>query len=95
MKTLQTAITLAAFAALSAGVAQAADAMSKDKAAGAMEKCYGVALAGKNDCKAGAGTSCAGTSKVDYQGDAWKQVPAGTCVTIKTPKGMGSLAPKA
>lgn len=95
MKTLQTAITLAAFAALSAGVAQAADAMPKGKAAGAMEKCYGVALAGKNDCKAGAGTSCAGTSKVDYQGDAWKHVPAGTCVTIKTPKGMGSLAPKA
>jgi uncharacterized membrane protein len=60
----------------------------------AMEKCYGVSLAGKNDCKAGAGTSCAGTSKVDYQGDAWKQVPAGTCTKIKTPTGFGSLAPK-
>ena len=56
-----------------------------------MEKCYGVALAGKNDCKAGAGTSCAGTSKVDYQGNAWKHVAAGTCTTMKTPKGMGSL----
>lgn len=59
------------------------------------EKCYGVSLAGKNDCKAGAGTSCAGTSKVDYQGDAWKYVPAGTCTSMKTPKGFGSLTPKA
>jgi uncharacterized membrane protein len=48
-------------------------------------------MAGKNDCAAGAGTTCAGTSKVDYQANAWKNVPAGTCVTIKTPKGMGSL----
>lgn len=71
-------------------------AMADDKSAPApkKEKCYGVALAGKNDCKAGAGTSCAGTSKVDYQGDAWKLVKAGTCTTIKTPKGMGSLTPK-
>jgi uncharacterized membrane protein len=58
------------------------------------EKCYGVAKAGKNDCKAGAGTSCAGTSKADYQGNAWKLVKAGTCTTIKTPKGFGSLSPK-
>ena len=61
----------------------------------AMEKCYGVSLAGKNDCAAGPGTSCAGTSKVDYQGNAWKLVPAGTCASIKTPKGNGSLTPKA
>lgn len=59
------------------------------------EKCYGVAKAGKNDCKAGAGTTCAGTSKIDYQKDAWKLVPAGTCAKIKTPKGLGSLTPKA
>lgn len=59
-----------------------------------MEKCYGVSLAGKNDCKAGAGTSCAGTSKIAYQGDAWKFVPVGSCVKIKTPKGAGSLSPK-
>lgn len=58
------------------------------------EKCYGVALAGKNDCKAGAGTSCAGTSRVDYQGNAWKLVPVGTCTQIETPKGNGSLTPK-
>ena len=60
-----------------------------------MEKCYGVALAGKNDCKAGAGTSCAGTSTKNYQGNAWKLVKAGTCTSIKTPKGNGSLTPKA
>lgn len=56
-----------------------------------VEKCFGVAMAGKNDCAAGAGTTCAGTSRVDYQGNAWKNVPAGTCTSIKTPKGMGSL----
>jgi uncharacterized membrane protein len=57
------------------------------------EKCFGVALKGKNDCAAGAGTTCAGTSKVDYQGNAWKVVPKGTCTTMKAPGGrMGSLA---
>ncbi len=59
----------------------------------AKEKCFGVSLAGKNDCAAGPGTTCAGTSKVDYQGNAFKLVPKGTCVTMKTPKGMGSLEP--
>jgi len=58
-----------------------------------MEKCYGVALAGKNDCKAGAGTTCAGTSKVDYQGNAFKMVEKGTCTKIKTPRGAGSFEP--
>ncbi|MGV8951391.1 MAG: DUF2282 domain-containing protein [Cypionkella sp.] len=48
----------------------------------ATEKCYGVALAGQNDCAAGPGTTCAGTSVIDYQGNAWKAVPAGTCLTI-------------
>ncbi|MXP61886.1 DUF2282 domain-containing protein [Roseomonas sp. M0104] len=57
------------------------------------EKCYGVALAGQNDCAAGPGTTCAGTSKVDYQGNSWKLVPAGTCTTISTPQGHGSLMP--
>lgn len=57
------------------------------------EKCYGVSLAGKNDCAAGPGTTCAGTSKVDYQGNAFKLVAKGTCTTMKTPKGMGSLEP--
>jgi uncharacterized membrane protein len=49
------------------------------------EKCYGVALKGKNDCAAGPGTTCAGTSKVDYQGNSWKLVPKGTCTTMKLP----------
>lgn len=70
---------------LGAGVANAQAAKKP------MEKCFGVSLAGKNDCAAGAGTSCAGTSKVDYQRNAWKLVPAGTCAKIKTPKGNGSL----
>ena len=73
----------------------AAGAAHADAPKPQMEKCYGVALAGKNDCKAGAGTSCAGTSKANYQGNAWKLVKAGTCTSIKTPKGMGSLTPTA
>lgn len=61
---------------------------------GEKEKCYGVALAGKNDCAAGPGTSCAGTSTVDYQGNAWKYVDAGTCTGIETPEGNGTLEPQ-
>ncbi len=63
------------------------------QAGAAVEKCYGVALAGHNDCKAGAGTTCAGTSKMDYQGNVFKNVPAGTCTSMKTPNGHGSLMP--
>jgi uncharacterized membrane protein len=58
-----------------------------------MDKCYGIALKGDNDCAAGAGTTCAGTAAADYQGNAWKYVAKGTCETIKTPKGTGSLQP--
>jgi len=91
------AVTAATLAALASGAALAQDKrMDKDKKTNvpsAMEKCYGVSLAGKNDCAAGPGTTCAGTSKADYQGNAWKNVPAGTCTSIKTPKGMGSLSP--
>jgi uncharacterized membrane protein len=64
--------------------------------AGTLEKCYGVALKGKNDCAAGAGTSCAGTSKTDYQGDAWTFVAKGTCektAAPTSPTGMGQLKP--
>jgi uncharacterized membrane protein len=86
------AVTAFALAAFAAGAAYAADEpMGAEKPA--MEKCYGVSMAGKNDCAAGAGTTCAGTAKADYQGNAWKFVPAGTCTTIKTPTGMGSLMP--
>ena len=92
-RTMTLAAVLTA-AALGSGVAlaQGKDDMSK-KAEAKMEKCYGVAMAGKNDCAAGPGTTCAGTSKSDYQGNAWKNVPAGTCTSIKTPSGMGSLMP--
>lgn len=62
---------------------------------GKFEQCYGVALKGKNDCFAGAGTTCAGTSTVDYQGNAWKLVAKGTCTTISTPAGNGSLTARA
>ena len=81
--------TTLALAALASGAAMAQDKPIAGKAA--TEKCFGVSLAGKNDCAAGPGTTCAGTSKTDYQGNAWTLVPAGTCTTIKTPKGMGSL----
>ncbi len=90
--TAKTTLALAMIAATAAaGVAHAAQPAAKP----AMEKCYGVAKAGKNDCKAGPGTSCAGTSTRDYQGNAWKLVKAGTCLSIKTPKGHGTLEPQA
>lgn len=76
--------------ALTAAVALAGTA-STTHAADDMEKCYGVALAGQNDCAAGPGTTCAGTSTRDYQGNAWKLVPTGTCTSIETPHGPGSL----
>jgi uncharacterized membrane protein len=63
-------------------------------AADDQEKCYGVAKAGENDCKAGEGTTCAGTSKLDYQGNSWKLVPKGTCLTMELPDDRkGSLEP--
>ena len=66
----------------------------KEMRTGKFEMCYGVALKGQNDCYAGAGTTCAGTSTVNYQGNAFKLVPKGTCTTISTPNGHGSLTPK-
>lgn len=90
-KTAATATSAALLAAAAASLAISAPAQAQEKAK--MEKCYGVAKAGKNDCAAGPGTSCAGTSTRDYQGNAWKLVPAGTCVKIETPKGNGSLKP--
>ncbi len=51
-------------------------------AAAEKEKCYGVAKAGSNDCAAGAGTTCAGTSTVDFQGNSWKYVDKGTCLSM-------------
>ena len=74
VKTVAVASALAAAMTTLAGTAHAAN-----------EKCYGVALAGENGCAAGPGTTCAGSSTVDYQGNAWKLVPAGTCETMELP----------
>ena len=89
MKSRTLAVTAVTLAALASGAALAQDKGASIK--GEKEKCYGVSMAGKNDCAAGPGTTCAGTSKVDYQGNAWKYAAKGTCATMKTPKGMGLL----
>lgn len=71
-------------------VAEASEEVAAEVASaetGSKEKCFGVALAGQNDCAAGAGTSCAGTSTTDYQGNAWSLVEEGTCLDIETPAG--------
>lgn len=81
---LATALTLLAVAASAAPV----------PVQPGMDKCFGISLKGQNDCAAGPGTTCAGTSTVDYQGNAWKYVAKGTCETIATPKGSGSLTQK-
>ena len=87
LKALAAATVLASLTAAAANAGPVAPQPGKDK-------CYGISVAGKNDCKAGAGTSCAGTSVKDYQGNAWKAVKIGTCTSIKTPHGMGSLTPR-
>ncbi len=93
-----TAKTLLSGAFLASAVASALSAgsvlMTTDAVAADKEKCYGIAMAGKNDCAAGPGTTCAGTSKVDFQGNSWKYVDAGTCVGM-TADGdrKGSLEP--
>lgn len=74
-----------AFAVAGALAAALAATATTASAQSAKEKCFGVSLAGANDCAAGAGTTCAGTSKVDYQGNSWKYVAAGTCVTMELP----------
>ena len=98
-KTATTTTTQQQFAALalavSLGAAFSAPAAAQDKPAMAdKEKCFGVALKGKNDCAAGPGTTCAGTSKVDFQGNAWSLVPKGTCektASKTSPTGFGQM----
>jgi uncharacterized membrane protein len=85
---LNPAVTVAIAAALGAAVTALAAPTS---AQSAKEKCYGISLKGQNDCAAGPGTTCAGTARVDYQGNAWKLVPKGACLTTQTPHGPGSL----
>lgn len=91
---LAAALALSLTSALAVTVANAAD-MHKDMHKDMQkEKCFGVALKGQNDCAAGPGTTCAGTSTKDYQGNAWKLVPAGTCETTESktsPTGFGQL----
>jgi len=74
--------TLAAAGAVAAALSAT---MTVPAQAQAKEKCYGVSMAGKNDCAAGPGTTCQGTSSVDYQGNAWTFVDAGTCAEIELP----------
>jgi uncharacterized membrane protein len=88
IKMLSTVVLAGAVTAALASFAVPASAAEE----AAMEKCYGVSLKGQNDCAAGA-HSCAGTSTVDYQGDSFKLVPAGTCTNMETPLGPGSLTP--
>ena len=90
----KTATSLAAIAAAAVAAAATSAHAANPVAKPAMEKCYGIAKAGQNDCKAGPGTSCAGSATRDYQGNAWKLVKAGTCLSIKTPKGHGTLEPQ-
>lgn len=77
-----------------AGAAPLTNAQVKANLAAHMEKCYGVALKGQNDCAAGPGTTCQGTSTADFQGNSWKFVRGSTCTTIVVPGGKhGSLSP--
>ena len=91
------AVLAGAVAAALASLATAAPLTKAetDAATGAgKEKCYGIALKGQNDCGAGPGTTCQGTSTVDFQGNAWKFVQGGTCTSIVVPGGKhGSLTP--
>ena len=78
--------------AIAGAVTAALAAQTSTAVAAEKEKCYGVSLAGENDCKAGAGTTCAGSSTVNYQGNAWTLVDAGTCTTMELPGDrVGSL----
>jgi uncharacterized membrane protein len=85
--TTKTAMLAAAIGGLVAftGPAFSADDAKKP----AMEKCYGVAKAAKNDCAAPS-HSCQGMAKKDGDAKEWINVPKGTCEKLVN----GSLAPK-
>ena len=95
--TVSAAFLAGAVATALASMAAAApltDAEVKAATDAGKEKCYGVALKGQNDCAAGPGTTCQGTSTVDFQGNAWKFVQGGTCESIEVPGGgHGMLQP--
>ena len=86
-------LTHFAFAGAAAALVSTAAVAGPVKPQPNKDKCFGISLAGHNDCAAGAGTTCAGTSKKNYAGNAWKYVAKGTCTAINTPKGPGSLSP--
>ena len=98
---MRSSVTTAVLAgAVAAAIASVAGAAPLTKAEGEAAtkagkvKCYGVALKGQTDCAAGPGTTCQGTSTVDFQGNAWKFVRGGTCTDIVVPGGKrGSLTP--
>ena len=90
MSNIKTTSTLALAGAFATALTAAQTVAPSDAHAQANEKCYGVSLAGQNDCQAGPGTTCAGSSVVDYQSNAWKLVPAGTCETIVNTAADGS-----
>jgi uncharacterized membrane protein len=73
----KTALLAAAIGGLVAFAGPAAFA-ADDAKAGATEKCYGIAKAGKNDC-AGAAHSCQGQGKKDGDAKEWVKLPKGTC----------------
>src|SRR6201987_1211423 len=98
MKTMINSLVLAGAVSAALATVAAAAPLSKAESDAAIaakkEKCFGVALKGQNDCAAGPGTTCQGTSTADFQGNAWKFVLAGTCTSITVPGGKkGSLTP--
>lgn len=97
LKNIVSSTVLASAMATLVASAGMAGPLTKAEADAAMaagkEKCFGVALRGQNDCAAGPGTTCQGTSTIDYQGNAWKFVDGGTCAAMKLPGDrMGSTA---
>lgn len=75
MKHAATIVHSALAAVVALGVAGSAGAAEKKAD---VEKCYGVAKAGKNDCKT-LSNACAGHSMEDGQKDAFIALPKGTC----------------
>ncbi|HLN07718.1 MAG TPA: DUF2282 domain-containing protein [Xanthobacteraceae bacterium] len=88
-----TALALAGAFTTALGLAAGSASAGPKPPESTKDKCFGIALKGDNDCAAGPGTTCAGTSTVDYQGNSWKYVPRGTCESMTTPLGNGSLQP--
>src|ERR1700689_3792865 len=97
-KTIISPALLASAIATAAATMASAAPLTKEEGAAATaahkEKCYGVALKAQNDCAAGPGTTCQGTSTTDFQGNSWKFVRGGTCTSIEVPGGKhGSPTP--